>query len=110
MRATKNMVQDKYVNPFNIDFLKRLEAAQIACFNPTERQAYEDSLKYYRDLKNVTDTAWDEGLEEGVNIGIEKGKRDKAFEIAHNLLDVLDDATIALKTGLSETDVRQLRD
>ena len=33
-------------------FRKLFEAAQIACFNPTERQAYEDSLKYYLDLKN----------------------------------------------------------
>ncbi|PID46212.1 MAG: hypothetical protein CSB47_04605 [Proteobacteria bacterium] len=28
--------------------------------NPAERKAYEDSLKYYRALKNVTDTAWGE--------------------------------------------------
>lgn len=86
-------------------FLKLFEAAQIACFNPTERQAYEDSLKYYRDLKNVTDTAWEEGLLEGM----EKGGRNKALAIAGNLLDVLDDATIALKTGLSVADVQQLR-
>ena len=94
-------------------FIKLFEAAQIACFNPSERQAYEDSLKYYRDLKNVTDTAWEEGKEEGITIGIEKGKeegeRNKALEIARNLLDVLDDVTIALKTGLSQGDVQQLR-
>lgn len=70
-------------------FLKLFDAAQIACFSPAERQAYEDSLKYYRDLKNVTDTARgegrekgreegreagrEEGLEEGIEIGIEKG-------------------------------------
>lgn len=86
-------------------FVKLFEAAQIACFNPAERQAYEDSLKYYRDLKNVTNTARDEGLEEGIAIG----ERTKALAIARNLLDILDDATIALKTGLSETDVKQLR-
>lgn len=38
---------------------------------------------------------------------MKKGERDKALEIAHNLLDVLDNATIALNTGLSEADVRQ---
>lgn len=98
-------------------FLKLFEAAQIACFNPVERQAYEDSLKYYRDLKNVTDTAWDEGkaeglekgLAEGWEKGLEQGERNKALEIACNLLDVLDDAAIALKTGLPEADIRQLR-
>ncbi|MEN9503865.1 MAG: hypothetical protein RI964_3150 [Pseudomonadota bacterium] len=54
-------------------FLKLFEAAQIACFNPEERQAYEDSLKYYRDLKNVTDTAEQKGREEGISLGLERG-------------------------------------
>ena len=94
-------------------FLKLFEVAQIACFNPVERQAYEDSLKYYRDLKNVTDTAWEEGKEEGLVEGLEKGleqgERNKALEIARNLLDVLDDATIAQKTGLSAEAVQRLR-
>ncbi len=55
-------------------FLQLFEAAKIAKFNPVERQAYEDSLKYYRDLKNVTDTARDEGVEAGIEIGKEIGK------------------------------------
>ncbi|HNN30118.1 MAG TPA: hypothetical protein PKL36_13830, partial [Agitococcus sp.] len=50
------------------------EAAKIAKFTPVERQVYEDSLKYYRDLKNVTDTARGEGFEEGKEEGIEIGK------------------------------------
>lgn len=54
-------------------FLKLFEVAQIACFNPEERQAYEDSLKYYRDLKNVTDTAEQKGREEGISLGLERG-------------------------------------
>ncbi|MDP2904450.1 MAG: hypothetical protein Q8N96_15310, partial [Methylovulum sp.] len=36
-------------------------------------QAYQDSLKYYRDLKNVTDTAWEEGTLEGLQEGLQKG-------------------------------------
>ena len=55
-------------------FLTLFEAAQIARFTPVERQAYEDSLKYYRDLKNVTDTARDEGREEGRQEGREEGR------------------------------------
>lgn len=46
-------------------FLKLFDAAQIACFNPAERQAYEDSLKNYRDWKGITDTVREEGKEEG---------------------------------------------
>jgi len=98
-------------------FLKLFDVAQIACFNPAERQAYQDSLKYYRDLKNVTDTARDEGLEAGIEIGMERGiergrevgEREKALAIARQLLDVLDDETIALKTGLPLEVVRELR-
>lgn len=56
-------------------FLQLFEAANIAKFNPVERQAYEDSLKYYRDLKNVTDTARDEGKEEGIEIGMALGEQ-----------------------------------
>lgn len=54
-------------------FLQLFEAAKVAKFSPSERQAYENSLKYYRDLKNVTDTARDEGREEGFEEGFEEG-------------------------------------
>lgn len=81
------------------------EKAQIAKFNPEERQAYESSLKYYRDMKNVIDTAAMEAREEGK----QEGEQAKAIEIARNLLDVLDDATIAAKTGLSIEVIKALR-
>ena len=47
-------LKDKYINIF--------EAAEIARFTPEEREAYEESLKYYRDLKNVVDTSRYEGI------------------------------------------------
>lgn len=46
-------------------FQRLFEAAEIAKFTPEERDAYEESLKYYRDLKNVVDTSREEGREEG---------------------------------------------
>jgi predicted transposase/invertase (TIGR01784 family) len=86
-------LQDKYINPFtdlqdNFDkwmyvlqqlpylqnrpqalqeriFQKLFEAAEIAKFTPDEKTKYEESLKYYRDLKNVVDTSFDEGKIEG---------------------------------------------
>jgi predicted transposase/invertase (TIGR01784 family) len=58
----------KYINPLT-DF----EAAEIAKFTPKEREAYEESLKYYRDIKNVVDTSREEGLKEGMEKGMEKG-------------------------------------
>jgi len=64
---------------------------------PEEREAYEASLKYYRDLKNVIDTAHDEGIEEG------------QIRTAKNLLsmNMMSDQKIAQATELSlETIVR----
>lgn len=40
-------------------FLKLFETAEIAKFKQEEYRAYEDSLKYYRDLKNSIDYAKD---------------------------------------------------
>jgi predicted transposase/invertase (TIGR01784 family) len=42
-------------------FDKLFKAAEIAKFSPEELVEYEDSLKQYRDLKNVIDTAFDDG-------------------------------------------------
>ncbi len=41
-------------------FEKLFEVAEIAKFTKEEYNSYEDSLKYYRDLKNSLDTAKDE--------------------------------------------------
>ena len=54
-------------------FEKVFEVAEIAKFTPAQQLSYEDSLKYYRDLKNSLDTAKEEGFEEGMEIGMLKG-------------------------------------
>ncbi|MGB3587119.1 MAG: Rpn family recombination-promoting nuclease/putative transposase [Tunicatimonas sp.] len=46
-------------------FEKLFEVAEIAKFTPAQIRSYEDSLKYYRDMKNSLDTAFEEGREEG---------------------------------------------
>ena len=48
-------------------------------------------------------------LSEAEERGEERGEKRKAIEIANNLLDILDDETIALKTGLSVAEVKELR-
>ncbi len=40
----------------------------------------------------------------------EEGEKNKAIEIAKNLLDILDDETISIKTGLTIEEVKRLRD
>jgi len=50
-------------------FEKLFEVAEIAKFNHEQMQTYEDSLKYYRDMNNVVDTARAEGkIEERIDI------------------------------------------
>ncbi len=52
-------------------FLKLFETAEIAKFTSDEARNYEDSLKYYRDLKNSLDTKFDEGrIEEKKDIAL----------------------------------------
>lgn len=67
-------------------FLKVFELAEIAKYSPEEAAEYESSLKVYRDLKNVIDCAYDEGLAEGVEIGMEKGAQQTKLEIARKLM------------------------
>jgi predicted transposase/invertase (TIGR01784 family) len=77
-------------------FLSLFEKAKIARFAPEERQEYESSLKYYRDLKNVIDTARDEERQ----------------QIARKLLvhGTMNDEQIAQITGLTLEVVSSLRD
>jgi predicted transposase/invertase (TIGR01784 family) len=49
------------------------EIAELANFSRQEQQAYESSLKYYRDLKNVIDSAEGGGIAKGMVKGIAKG-------------------------------------
>jgi predicted transposase/invertase (TIGR01784 family) len=69
---------EKYINPFaDYGFKKLFETAEIAKFTPDQIRSYEDSLKYYRDLKNSLDTAKEEGkIEEKIETakkGLNKG-------------------------------------
>jgi predicted transposase/invertase (TIGR01784 family) len=97
----------------------------IAQFTSEERKAYEDSIKYYRDLKNSYDTAHQEGLVEGLELGRQAGEQfgiKKGLELGRqegeqqatakmvrgmqaNGLDII---VIAAVTGLSETEIRTL--
>jgi len=55
-------------------FMQLFEVARITNFSPAEREAYENSLKYYRDINGVIETAREEGIQEGKAQGIQEGK------------------------------------
>ena len=129
---------ERYVNPFTDYGFKRLfgeepnkipdklkeriieklfEVAEIARFTPDQVRSYEDSLKYYRDLKNSLDTAKQEGLEEGIEKGrqegIEKGRQEGREEREREIvkkalakgLSVQDRAEV---TGLSNATIERI--
>jgi len=82
-------------------FTKLFEAAEIAKFTPKEREAYEKSLKYYRDIKNVVDTSREEGREEG--------REERNIEIARTLKKSGVSVEIIIQsTGLSKKEIENL--
>jgi len=87
-------------------FIKLFNISEVAKFGVAEQAAYQQSLKYLRDLKNVVDTAHregrEEGREEGELVGLEKGKQEKAIETACKLkkIGTLTNQEIANIVGL----------
>jgi len=55
-------------------FSELFEVAAIANFSRLEQDSYHNSLKYYRDMNNVVDTARQEGVKKGLEQGIEEGR------------------------------------
>ena len=72
-----------------IVFGRFLDAAELAAYTPEERWQYEQSLKHYRDMRNVVTTAYDDGEKVGVvkgrKIGKKEGRNEASLEIAANL-------------------------
>lgn len=102
-------------------FLQLFETAEIAKFTSDEHQKYEDSLKYYRDIKNSFDTAISEGhalgleeghakgLAEGLAEGHAEGIIDGKIEVAKQLLKSNIDINIIIATtGLSKKQIEKL--
>ena len=86
-------------------FQKLFEAAEIAKFTVEERKAYEESLKYYRDIKNVVDTSREEGFEEGIEQGLER----RSVEIAREMKEENEPIEKIMKyTGLSREEIEKL--
>ena len=90
-------------------FEKLFQTAEIARFTPEQVRSYEDSLKYYRDLKNSIDTARDEGKMEGKLEGKLEGRMEGKMEVAKNLLsNGVSIGLIVKATGLTEAEIKKL--
>jgi uncharacterized protein YerC len=75
-------------------FDKLFETAEIARFTPDQIRSYEDSLKYYRDLKNSLDTAKEEGK---IEVALEMLKANESID------------KIIRFTGLSKSQIERLK-
>ena len=108
-------------------FDRLFEEAEIARFTPQEQREYEASKMAYRDIKNSIDTAkregkeeglaegmekgLAEGMEKGLAEGMEKGMNQRSQEIARKMLaNGMDAATVMEITGLSESQLQQLKE
>ena len=108
-------------------FDRLFEEAEIARFTPQEQREYEASKMAYRDIKNSIDTAKREGKEEGLAEGMEKGLAEgmerglaegmekgmnqRSLEIARKMLaNGMDAVTVMEITGLSESQLQQLKE
>lgn len=89
-RIPKELDEDKNIK-------KAIEVLDIMYLDEDERELYENDLK--ASLNKL----------EELHTAREEGKKEEKFEIAKNLLDILDDKTISIKTGLSIEEVSKLR-
>jgi predicted transposase/invertase (TIGR01784 family) len=86
-------------------FEKVMNIAELAQLNKKEREAYEHSLKNYRDLQNVKDTYFEEGKLEGIIEGEMKGKLETAINARKQGLPL--DIIIAI-TQLEEAELLKI--
>jgi predicted transposase/invertase (TIGR01784 family) len=88
-------------------FPELFAAAEIANFSPTEQETYQNSLKYYRDMNNVVDTARQEGRREGRQEGIEL-ERSRVIERQRSLLLRLLPRTLGELPDVVQLQINQL--
>ena len=82
-------------------FIQAFEKAELAKFDQNELDSYENSLKTYRDLKGVIDTAFDEGKIEG--------KLEGKIEVAKKMkLKGISPKDISELTGLTASEIEKL--
>ena len=101
-------------------FQHLFEAAEIAKFNKQERYEYEESLKAFRDMFSVIETAelkgHAKGLEEGRAEGLREGLAQGLREVERNKISTARKmkqlgialADIVIVSGLSEEEIQQL--
>ncbi|QOG88772.1 PD-(D/E)XK nuclease family transposase [Flavobacterium columnare] len=90
-------------------FTQAFEKAELANLGQLDLDKYESSLKVYRDLKGVIDTAFDEGKMEGLIEGEIKGEIKGKIETAKSLKKLgVSVEIITQATGLTKEEINKL--
>ena len=103
-------MEKEFTNPYLKKIYEKLfAAAEIAKYSREEREQYEESLKYYRDIKNVIDTAFEDGELKGKIEGKTEGKIEERQAIAKKMKVMgIPFETITALTGLSLDEIKKL--
>lgn len=117
IKAVKNWIKNTVVKELADSAIKILEADKEDVELMVARNAFIlDEMKNKSKAEGKAEGRAEgrvegraKGLEEGKIKGKAEGRKEKGIEIAKNLLDILDDETIALKTGVDIEDVKKLR-
>jgi predicted transposase/invertase (TIGR01784 family) len=96
------------------EFKEAFKIVTQTSWNAKELEIYEYmALKEFDEinaLRTAEKKGYLSGQEKGIEQGIEKGIEQEKLNIAKSLLDILDNKTIALKTGLDIAMIQRLRD
>ena len=99
-------MEKEFTKPYLKKIYEKLfAAAEIAKYSREEREQYEESLKYYRDIKNVIDTAFEDGELKGKTEG--KIEERQAIAKKMKVMGIPFETIIAL-TGLSLDEIEKL--
>ncbi len=85
------------------------DIANLAGLTEAELEAQEKRFDFIRLQRGSIEKALHDGLKQGHAEGFELGKLEMALKITTHLLDKLDDADIAVTTGLSVAEIADLR-
>ncbi len=89
------------------EYMALKEFDEINALRTAEDKGMKKGLQ--KGLQKGIEQGIKQGIEKGIEQGIQKGIEQGIIDIAQNLLDILDNETIALKTGLSPEFIQNLR-
>ena len=94
---------------------RELDVLRLSDGERREYERFEEDLHYRASMYETYYSDGEregmkKGKEEGIREGMEKGRHEERLRNAHNLLDVIDDATISRRMGIPLEEVEALRE